>query len=325
MTQQTEQTTLPATQEERPASALQIIKHDVVDVISKRIEQLVGSGDLEMPENYSPQNALMSFWLTLQETEDKNHRPAIEVCTKNSIANAAMDMVIQGLTTSKDQGYLIVYGSKLVFQRSYFGTAAVLKRIMGAQDVDTDIATELVFEGDDFEYAVQGGKKSVTKHAQRFENIDKDRILGGYCIISDRSTGEVIHTEVMTIDQIRKAWSMGNQGGTGDLHKDFTDEACKRTLINRACKVLINSSDDSYLKKAVQRQEVLATETAMEAEMEEKANSEGLGVDVFDEDGERVGTLDCVEDARVEDAGVEDPEHAAWLKEHEGAEGGPGF
>jgi len=119
---------------------------------------------------------------------------------------------------------------------------------------------------------------------------------------------------------------MGNQGGTGDLHKDFTDEACKRTLINRACKVLINSSDDSYLKKAVQRQEVLATETAMEAEMEEEANSEGLGVDVFPEEESEPAE---VVNAETEHPGVEDPEHAAWLAEHESAESpvdrGPGF
>ena len=270
---------------ENGKTRLALIKKDVVDVISRRIEELVGSGDLEMPENYSPQNALMAFWLTLQETKDKDDHPAIDVCTNNSIANAAMDMVIQGLTTSKKQGYLIVHGRKLTFMRSYFGTAAVLKRIEGAKGVDLDIATELVYEGDTFAYEVQGGKKCITEHIQKFENIDKDKIRGGYCLLIDAETGTVLHTEVMTIDQVRKAWEMGQAKGKGKLHENFTDEACKRTLINRACKVRINSSDDSYLKRAVQRQEVLAAENAMEAEMEEEANAKGLGLSVFEEDG----------------------------------------
>lgn len=292
MTTPTEQT-LPEKAENQ--SSLAIIKHDVVDVISKRIEQLVGSGDLEMPANYSPQNALMSFWLTLQETTDKDDHPAVNVCTKNSIANAAMDMVIQGLTTSKNQGYLIVHGSKLTFMRSYFGTAAILKRIEGARGVDLDIPTELVYEGDAFTYEVRAGKKHITEHTQKFENIDKDKIRGGYCLLINAETGEVLHTEVMTIDQIRKAWEMGQAKGKGKLHEHFTDEAAKRTLINRACKVRINSSDDSYLKRAVQRQEVLSTEAAMEAEMEEEANAQEIGLSVFEEDEPEGG--DPIEDA----------------------------
>ena len=48
----------------------------------------------------------------------------------------------------------------------------------------------------------------------------------------------------MTKKKIESSWNMGATKGKGKFHQEFTDEAVKRTLINRACKPFINSSND---------------------------------------------------------------------------------
>jgi recombination protein RecT len=58
----------------------------------------------------------------------------------------------------------------------------------------------------------------------------------------------------MTIDELRKAWSKAQfwaKGAAvekeGSTHDEFRGEMSKKTVINRACKKFMNSSDDSSL------------------------------------------------------------------------------
>jgi recombination protein RecT len=39
----------------------------------------------------------------------------LQACTRDSIANALLDMAVQGLNPAKKQGYFIAYGKQLVF------------------------------------------------------------------------------------------------------------------------------------------------------------------------------------------------------------------
>ena len=131
------------------ANELALIKRDVVDVVGKKVQEFVSRGELHLPPNYSVENAMKSAWLILQNTFDKDKRPVLQNCTRDSIANALLDMAVQGLNPAKKQGYFIAYGRQLVFQRSYFGTMAITKRVAGAKD----IFAELVYKGDEFEYS----------------------------------------------------------------------------------------------------------------------------------------------------------------------------
>ena len=73
---------------------LALLKKDTVDIVAARVRQFQESGELNLPANYSPENAMKSAWLTLQSTTDRNNRPALEVCTKDSIANSLLDMLV---------------------------------------------------------------------------------------------------------------------------------------------------------------------------------------------------------------------------------------
>jgi recombination protein RecT len=114
---------------------LAMVKKDTVDIVAAKVKQFQENGELHFPANYSPENAMKSAWLILQTIKDRNQKPALEVCTRDSVANALLDMVVQGLNPAKKQCYFIVYGNQLVCQRSYFGTMAVTKRVTGAKDI----------------------------------------------------------------------------------------------------------------------------------------------------------------------------------------------
>ena len=180
----------------------------------------------------------------LQETVDRDKKPVLQSCSKESIANALLDMTIQGLSPAKKQCYFIPYGGKLQLSRSYLGTVAVTKRLKGVKNV----IANCIYEGDEFEYKfdLETGEKTITKHEQKFENIDPAKIKGAYAIVvTDESIPS--HIEIMNINQIRKAWGQGAAKGNSGAHNNFTDEMAKKTVINRACKMFANTSDDSDL------------------------------------------------------------------------------
>jgi recombination protein RecT len=259
-------------------------ERNITDGVLSRVQQLSAKGDLVIPKNYSAENALKSAWLILQGVLDKNSKPALEVCTKDSIANTLMDMVVQGLNPVKKQCYFVVYGTKLTLMRSYMGTAAVTKRLKGIKEVYANI----IYENDGFEFELdlETGLKRITKLKQCFENIDPAKIKGAYAVVVKDDGKNYI--EVMNFNQIKMAWSKSKTGG--QVHKDFAEEMAKKSVINRACKMVINTSDDSDLlletfdrtddEKAYEERDLVNNvEYEVKEEIKEKANSKAVDIE----------------------------------------------
>lgn len=211
------------------------IQKDITDVVNSKIASLQGEG-LVIAPNYAPANALKSAFFKILKTKDRNKRPALEVCTKDSIANALLEMVIQGLSPAKNQCYFIVYENELQLQRSYFGTMAVLLQLSHIKS----IKSEVIYQGDDFEIEIVNGEKKFKKHETSWKNQDNP-IEGAYCIIEDSEGNEKL--TLMTKKEIDKAWSKTKTGGS--TQQEFPQEMAKKTVINRAAKFYINISDDS--------------------------------------------------------------------------------
>lgn len=220
-----------------------ISEKNISEIVLARINMLEKEGGLNTPLNYSVSNAIKSAWLMLLTAVDKDNRPVLSVCTKESIANTLLDMVIQGLNPAKKQCYFICYGNSLQLSRSYLGSIAVTKRLKGIKDIFANI----IYEGDEFEYIidVETGSKKIIKHNQSFQNIDITKIKGAYAIIIREGTFP--YCEIMTMKQIRASWEQGKAKGESPAHKKFPEEMAKKTTINRACKTFWNTSDDSSL------------------------------------------------------------------------------
>ena len=212
-----------------------IPQKDIADTVLKRVVELQDKETLSLPKNYNPGNALKSALLIIESLTDKNKRPALEVCTKKSVVNALFDMCIQALSPAKKQCYFIVRGDQLTLSRSYFGTCAALKRLNGIQDV----YAQVIYRDDVFEYEIKNGNILVTKHEQKLSNIDLNKIIGAYSVIL--KDGEP-RCEIMTIDQIKTAWSHTTTGG--GVQREYPDQMAKRTVINRGAKMYVNTSDD---------------------------------------------------------------------------------
>lgn len=198
-------------------------------------------------------------------------------------------MIVQGLNPMKKQCYFVAYGGKLTLSRSYQGTMAIAKRV-GAKTIDA----EIIYDGDEFEYHIENGIKVLDKHKQDFMAIDNTKIRGAYCVIvmEDGRT----HLEIMNIGQIKKAWSKGYgyKEGSG-VHSDFADQMAKKTVINRACKNIINSSDDAYLN------ELENTKDEDEFDIVDDMVQEDIKVNANSEDFDDIETI---EDAKVVHAKV---------------------
>jgi len=268
----------------KPGTDLALIKKDVVDVVAGKVKQFTEAGELHLPANYSPDNAMKSAFLILQDTVDRNKQPVLSVCTKDSIANSLLSMCVQGLNPGKQQGYFLAYGKQLVFQRSYFGAMAVAKMV---DPSITDIVAEVIYKSDTLKYSILNGKKTITEHLQDFGNIDSVNIIGAYAMVIGKG-GIVRDTVLSTMDEIKQAWKQSqvkpvNDDGSikkGSTHDKFTADMAKKTVINKLCKPIINSSSDqTILGQYAQQAESIVAEAQLEENIAENANKDVIDIE----------------------------------------------
>lgn len=270
-----------------------LLQKDITDTVNHKLEELKTEG-LVLPGNYNASNALKSAFFKLQETQDRNKQPALNVCTKESIANSLLDMVTQGLSPAKTQCYFIVYGDKLQLNRSYFGTQAVLKRLTNVKDIWANV----IYQGDEFNYENVHGREKLIEHKTKFENRDNE-VIGAYAVVQTMDDEEIL--TVMTKKEIDAAWGQSKTGLA--VHKKFPQEMAKRTVINRAAKAFINTSDDSDLliqainnstENEYENERIdITPEEEMQKEIEQNANSEILDVELIEEEPKETATPDA--------------------------------
>lgn len=215
------------------------IQKNITDKVSDRVKELEDKG-LALPPKYNAQNALKSAFFAISKVKTKDKQPAITTCSRGSIANCLLDMVTQGLSPAKTQCYFIAYGNELQMQRSYFGTVAVLKRLKEVKD----IYAEVIHQDDTFEIGADDLGRIVVKNFEpKFENMDKP-LVGAFAVVQETS-GEKVYT-IMTKKEIDQSWSK-TKAYKNTVQQEFSQEMAKRTVINRAAKMFVNTSDDSDL------------------------------------------------------------------------------
>ena len=248
---------------------------NISDVVMNKIHKFQNNGQIFFPKNYSPENALKSAYLILSETLDKDKKPVLSNCSKESIANCLLNMVIQGLNPAKKQCYFIAYGNKLTLMPSYFGYQAIAKQFGEIEDV----VAEVVYLKDEFEFEIDliENTKKITKHKRTLESMEDRTIRAAYCTIIFKN-GKT-KSEVMTISQIHKSWekSKTNPDDSKSVHKQFPEDMAKRTVINKILKQYINTKDDSnleLLKQAFEDSEDEISEVETDYEISQNANRE---------------------------------------------------
>jgi len=267
----------------------------IVGSTMNKIMAMQEGGQVQLPADYSAQNALQSAWLILQGVKNKSDQLVLDegVCTKASIANALLDMVISGHNPAKNQGYFIAYGKVLTWSPSYFGLMTSAKRI-DPRIAEEGIIAEIIYEDDVLEYQIVKGQRQITSHVQTLESVREGAIKGAYCLVIDKN-GEIMKTEIMAIEEIHQSWAKSpvkpfdDKGKlkTSSNHAKHPVEYCKRTVIARAVKPIINSSSDKVLLESLNRAEFIEIEETAAMQIEEGQNAEMIDLDSVEAEPEQ--------------------------------------
>lgn len=259
--------------------------NEITTRVMHKIETFEKSGELRLPKDYSAPNALKGAQLILADMK-VNGVPVLQHCTQTSIVNSLFKMVTMGLSVVKKQGNFIAYGKELSFQEEYTGNIVLAKRYGGLAE---NPKAHVIYKSDDFEFGFdqETGLTHIVKHKPSLEALGKrSEIVGAYCIYKYKTTnaaGETIivtDVEVMNMDQIEKSWNQGAMKGKSPAHNNFTDQMCKKTVINRACKLLIRGSDDAVLFDYNDDGEKTDyTKRGLDNEVAENANQEYIDIE----------------------------------------------
>lgn len=265
---------------------------EITGLVLNKVNTFVESGELVIPKDYVPANALKAAWLILQETQDANKQPVLVSCSQESIANSLLKMVVWGLSPLKKQGDFIPYGGKLDFVPEYTGNIVLAKRYGGLAE---NPVANAIYKGDVFEFTVDPstGRKTVTKHEQKLENLGGE-VTGAYCTYKEKNGN--INTEIMNILQIKNAWNQRKGNGLSPAHTNFSDEMAKKTVINRAMKLLVRgSSDGDILSLAGSKDDEPVKETKQEEVKKTIAIEQGKETIYFDASTNEMEVVDAVE------------------------------
>jgi len=269
--------------EKKTTTAVAKKDFDVTAYVMKKVDAFEKSGELKLPENYSAQNAIRGAQLILADMK-KEGKPVVDYCTRPSVANALFKMVTLGLSVVKKQGNFIVYGKELQFQEEYTGNIVLAKRYGGLAE---NPKTHVIYEGDefDFELDAETGITRILKHKPSLESLgNRSKIKGAYCIY--KTTDGKVDVEIMNMEQIENSWKQGPMKGQSPAHKNFPDQMSKKTVINRACKLLIRGSDDAALFASEEEDGVDRAKRTVDRQVDEGANGETIDIDSLEVDEE---------------------------------------
>src|SRR5690606_2745510 len=122
----------------------------------------------------------------------------LEHCSRESIANALLKMVVWGLSPLKKQCSFIMYGKSLDCAIEYTGNIVLAKRYGNLKSIKANS----MFEGDEFAFEVLAdGSKRIIQHVQTLDSIGSKVVKGAYAVF-EMNDGR-IDTEIMNMSQIR--------------------------------------------------------------------------------------------------------------------------
>src|SRR5690606_3906971 len=109
------------------------------------------------------------------------------------------------------------------------------------------------------------------------DSLGSNKIKGAYAILHMEDGS--MDVEIMNIKQIENSWNQGSMNGNSPAHKNFPDQMAKKTVINRACKLLIRGSNDSVLYSDNEVERIDTTAADVAHEVSTKANKKQIGFD----------------------------------------------
>lgn len=299
---------------EKETKAVQVRK-DVTALVLDKVNSFVEAGALKMPKDYSAENALKAAYIVLSEKNEKTGKALLETCTTSSIAESLLKMVVWGVSPLKKQCYFIPYADRLECTLDYSGNILLAKRYGGLKDINAQV----IYDGDDYltEIDPATGVKKLVKHIQTMKSVGLGKILGAYAItLMEDGTSKL---EEMTIQMIENAWKQGGAKGNSPAHRNFADQMAKKTVINRACKLLVRASDDGVLFATDDTEELKEIKDEAKSQVSEtiKQRANKTHITMSDIEDAEVEEIEAVEEAQKAEKKEPTPKKDAVKKEPE--------
>ena len=208
-------------------------------------------------KSFNAKQSLISMALKMQEVKDKAGRPAIDICTKESIMQVAQEVLVKKLDIMKNQAALIVRGDKLMLQPQYQGN---VRRALELNPFLSHFNFVPIYKNDQIEMEIlPDGRDGVKTHKTSFNNISNSNLVGGY-VRAIKKDGSVYMTEVMTMEQIKMAWSKSSNTSLS-VHKAFPLRMIRKTILNALCSWLINTTGEVEEQDVAYNEEETIRET----------------------------------------------------------------
>lgn len=231
-------------------------------IIERRLEKEIRIEDYH--NNYSLQTAMQAVAVIFSENG------GFPRCTIESKYKAILTMVTLGLNPLKGQCYLIPYGNQLQLQMDYSGAIMVAKR----EDKRIhSINSKVVRDGDVFDINTINGVYYFS-HKPTLQSLNGE-IIAAYAVAVDVD-GNVIDSDVMTIEDIKNTWRNTNVRHKGEPvvradgsihpgsnHGKWPEKMTIKTVIKRLCTGIIKSSPNATVADLAD-DEIIITEAEPE-------------------------------------------------------------
>lgn len=214
----------------------------VEEVALAKINQYMELG-LVLPQDYSPTNSLKKARLMLNDMQIEG-RPALEMCTKESVLSCLIEMVTKGYDVSSMQAYFIPRktknGYQMTLMESVYGRIARAKRT----SKNYKPIVQFVHQDDIFKYGidVKTGYTVVEKHETCLENKDKP-IIAAYAYVTDNEG----NTEVVIMSQREWISSWKKSANGCAVAKEFAEDMIFRTIVKKSTKKLVNAAVNAFI------------------------------------------------------------------------------
>ena len=214
----------------------------VEEVALAKINQYMELG-LVLPQDYSPTNSLKKARLMLNDMQIEG-RPALEMCTKESVLSCLIEMVTKGYDVSSMQAYFIPRktknGYQMTLMESVYGRIARAKRA----SKNYKPIVQFVHQDDIFKYGidVKTGYTVVEKHETCLENKDKP-IIAAYAYVTDNEG----NTEVVIMSQRDWISSWKKSANGCAVAKEFAEDMIFRTIVKKSTKKLVNAAVNAFI------------------------------------------------------------------------------
>ncbi|MFI3251888.1 MAG: RecT family recombinase [bacterium] len=211
-----------------------VLPKNIADKVLNSLITNEASGRMNFPSNYNVGNAIKSAYLKL--STDRN----LNACTDESKANAMLQMAILGLSPAKTQCYFVALGGQATLMPSYFGKVCSLKRVKGVKEVRADV----IYKGTEYDLTTDeyGNDDIIINKPCPLDQRDGKEIIGAWAkIFFENGTH---FCSLLTMQDIENSWGMGHAKGNSKAHQNFRAEMAKKSAINRAAKMFINTCDD---------------------------------------------------------------------------------